>query len=58
LFSDASPEQPCGIVVNAAPAPEGVVEALAVLQENAIGTAIRLRAPDGPAVSDISLVAK
>lgn len=57
LFSEATPDHPCGIVVNAAPAPDGFVEALAVLQENAIGTAIRLHAPDGPVVSDISLVA-
>ena len=49
IFSSAFDAQPCGTVVNAAPAPGGGCDLLAVLQIGAQerGDA-RLRAPDGP----------
>jgi tRNA-modifying protein YgfZ len=52
LFSSAFGDQPCGTVVNAAPAPGGGADFLAVAQTAGIaGDALRLGAPDGvPAV--------
>jgi tRNA-modifying protein YgfZ len=52
LFSPAFGDQPCGTVVNAAAAPGGGADALAVVQTAATaGDALRLDAPDGmPAV--------
>jgi folate-binding protein YgfZ len=52
IFSEAFPGQPCGTVVNAAPAPEGGCDLLAVVQVVAAekGDA-RLGAPDGPALA-------
>ncbi|MFO7190605.1 MAG: folate-binding protein YgfZ [Pseudomonadota bacterium] len=52
LYADTLGEQSCGTVVNTAPAPEGGTELLAVLHPDAMAaTAIRLGAPDGPALA-------
>ena len=49
LYSPAFGEQPCGTVVNAAPAPDGGCELLAVLQLAAAASGdVRLGALDGP----------
>ena len=49
LFSAAFDVQPCGTVVNAAPAPGGGCDLVAVLQLAAAASGeIRLGAPDGP----------
>ena len=56
IFSAAFAEQPCGTVVNAAPAPNGGCDLLAVLQVAAAerGDA-RLGAPDGPPLTALPL---
>ena len=56
IFSSAFDAQPCGTVVNAAPAPGGGCDLLAVLQIGAQerGDA-RLRAPDGPPLVSLPL---
>ena len=52
IFADEAPGQPSGSVVNAAPAPDGHTELLAVVQISAAesGQPIRLRAANGPAL--------
>lgn len=61
IYSPASPEHPCGLIVNAAPAPTGGYDALAIVQESfsaaadlqiaALGGArIELQAPGGRAI--------
>lgn len=57
LFADALPGQASGAVVNAAPAPEGGSELLAVAQISVLEGAqpIRLRAADGPALELLPL---
>jgi len=56
IFSTAFGEQPCGTVVNAAPAPGGGCDLIAVLQLAAAqrGDA-RLGVPDGPALAPLPL---
>ena len=56
IYSSAFEGQPCGTVVNAAPAPGGGSDLLAVLQIAAAerGDA-RLRAPDGPRLAPLPL---
>jgi len=57
IFADEAPGQPSGNVVNAALAPDGHTELLAVVQISAIesGQPIRLRAADGPALALLAL---
>jgi len=57
LFADEPTGQPAGIVVNAAPCPEGGAELLAVLQISTLeaGGPVRLRSPDGPALEPLPL---
>jgi hypothetical protein len=56
LYSAAFGNQPCGTVVNAAPAPQGGYELLAVLQLAAAAEGnVRLGAPDGPALEALAL---
>lgn len=51
LFSPANPEHPCGMVANAAPAPHGGYDALAVVQENFVGDGrLHVTSPAGPTV--------
>jgi hypothetical protein len=56
LYSAAFGDQPCGTVVDAAPAPEGGCDLIAVLQ---VAAAERgdphLHAPDGPALTPLAL---
>ena len=48
IHASGSPEQPCGTVSNAAPAPGGGCDALAVIQESFVETgALHLDMPDG-----------
>jgi folate-binding protein YgfZ len=47
----AGGSEPCGTVVQAAPAPEGGWEALASLQVAAVSGGLHLRGADGPALS-------
>jgi folate-binding Fe-S cluster repair protein YgfZ len=54
LYAAAFGEQSCGAIVNAAPAPEGGHDALAVIQTSA-ATEAHLGAPDGPALSLLTL---
>lgn len=52
LYSDAFEAQPCGTVVNAAPAPGGGAELLAVVQWEALeGEPLHLGAVDGPVLT-------
>ena len=56
LYSPAFEGQPCGTVVNAAPAPEGGSDLLAVLQQAAVASGdVRLGAPDGPPLGPVPL---
>ncbi len=56
LFSSAFGDQPCGTVVNAAPAPGGGCDLLAVLQiAAAAGGDVHLDAPDGPRLEPVPL---
>ena len=56
IFSAAFEGQPCGTVVNAAPAPGGGSDLLAVLQIAAADEGdARLRAPDGPRLAALPL---
>ena len=56
IYSSAFEGQPCGTVLNAAPAPGGGSDLLAVVQIAAAerGDA-RLRAPDGPRLASLPL---
>ncbi|MBL8396957.1 MAG: folate-binding protein YgfZ [Candidatus Accumulibacter sp.] len=53
LFSPANPEHACGTIANAAPAPQGGYDALAVLQESHATGDLRLGGLDGPQVSHL-----
>jgi folate-binding protein YgfZ len=56
LYSKAFDAQPCGTVVNAAPAPEGGADLLAVVQIAAVDSGdVRVGATDGPALSPLPL---
>jgi len=56
LFGQAFGDQACGIVVNAAPAPEGGCDLLAVAQLAAVAAgALHLGAPEGPTLSPRTL---
>jgi folate-binding protein YgfZ len=56
LFSTAFGDQPCGTVVNAAPAPGGGCDLVAVLQLAAADAGdVRLDAPDGEALAPLPL---
>ena len=56
IYSSAFEGQPCGTVINAAPAPEGGSDLLAVLQIAAAEKAdARLHAPDGPRLAPLPL---
>ncbi len=56
LYSSVFPDQACGTVVDAAPAPEGGCDLLAVLQLAAAASGdVRLGAPDGPALAPLPL---
>ena len=56
LFAAAFGDQPCGTVVNAAAAPGGGSDFVAVVQTAAItGDSLRLGAPDGPPVALLPL---
>ena len=56
LYSAEFGEQPCGTVVNAAPAPQGGSELLAVVQiAAATNAAVHVGAPDGPVLTPLPL---
>jgi tRNA-modifying protein YgfZ len=56
LYSTVFGDQPCGTVVNAARAPEGGCDLIAVVQLAAAERAdVHLRAPDGPALAPLPL---
>jgi folate-binding protein YgfZ len=56
LYSPVFDDQPCGTVVNAAAAPEGGCDVLAVLQLAAASSGnVRLGAPDGPPMGTVPL---
>ena len=57
LFAEDIPGQPAGVVVNAAAAPEGGSELLAVLQIGSIegGAQVRLGTPEGPVLERLPL---
>jgi folate-binding protein YgfZ len=56
LYSATFGDQPCGTVVNAAPAPGGGTDLLAVVQIAAQASAdVRVGAPDGPPLSALPL---
>lgn len=57
LFSPAEPDHACGMIVNAAPAPAGGFEALAVLQESGAAGPVTVGARDGLLLSAINPVA-
>lgn len=47
LYSSAIGDQAAGMIVNAAPSPEGGYDALAVVQTGSIGAGVHLRSPAG-----------
>ena len=52
VFAPSFADQPCGTVVNAAPAPGGGIDLLAVVQITAVaGGALYVGSPDGPALA-------
>lgn len=51
LFSEAAPDQPCGMIVSGTPSPASGHEALAVLMESAAEAGVTLRARDGVVVA-------
>lgn len=56
IYSPTSPDHPCGMVTNAAPAPAGGYDALAIVQENFVAPGkLTLAAPGGPRV-DLELL--
>jgi tRNA-modifying protein YgfZ len=56
VFAPTFGDQPCGVVVNAAPAPEGGNDLLAVVQLAAVeGGELHLGGPDGAALSPLPL---
>jgi folate-binding protein YgfZ len=55
LFSEVFGDQPCGGVVNAARAPDGACDLLAVLQLAAQASAVRLASQNGPELSFLPL---
>ncbi len=56
LYGSAFGDQACGLVVNAAPAPDGGSDLLAVVQLTAVEAgALRLGAPNGPALAPLPL---
>lgn len=57
LFADADPQQSCGVVVDAAPSPEGGWDALVVMLENAVDDTVRCARADGQPLSSITSVA-
>ena len=61
LFASSSPpEQPCGLVANAAPAPGGGYDALAVIQESFVGgdsARLRIEVPGRPELQVENLAA-
>lgn len=57
IYSPENPEHACGMVANAAPAPGGGYQALAVIQENFVAAGdLELGTPGGPRIDDIQLV--
>lgn len=57
MYAAGAPEQVCGQIVTAAPAPGGGWLALAVLQESVVAGEIHLRSPDGPRLAGAAPVA-
>jgi folate-binding protein YgfZ len=55
IYSAVFGDQACGTVVDAASAPEGGVDLLAVLQLSALGGALHLGTPDGPTLAPLAL---
>jgi folate-binding protein YgfZ len=55
VFAPAFGDQACGTIVNAAPAPDGGSDVLAVVQSAATSDVIHLRAADGPVVALLPL---
>jgi len=55
LYGAVFGDQACGTVVDAAPAPDGGCDLLAVLQLTALEGALHLAAPDGPAMALLPL---
>lgn len=53
VFSSANPDRACGMIVNAAPAPDGGFAALAVLQEGLLAGQLHQGSVDGPLVAHV-----
>ncbi len=51
VFSDADPDQPCGMIVNAEHGPDGRIACLVELKMEASGTPLHIGAPGGPKLS-------
>ena len=58
IYSPANPEHPCGMVVNAAPAPTGGYDALAIVQESFVAAADLEIATPGGAPIDLQPLAR
>jgi tRNA-modifying protein YgfZ len=57
LFAATDPQQSCGVVVDAAPSPEGGWDALVVMLENAVDDTVRCASADGQRLYSITSVA-
>lgn len=55
VFSGADPEQPVGLIAQAAAAPQGGSSVIAVLQVAEAGSALRLGGADGSLLSDVGI---
>jgi tRNA-modifying protein YgfZ len=55
IYSALFGDQACGMVVDAAAAPDGGVDLLAILQMSALAAPLHLGAPDGPALAPLPL---
>jgi tRNA-modifying protein YgfZ len=56
VFDSAEPDQPCGIVAQAAPAPQGGFDAIVSMQTSAVdGRGLRLGQADGPVLELLPL---
>ena len=55
IYGTVFGDQACGTVVDAAPAPSGGIDLLAILQLSALDGSLHLGSPEGPSLARLSL---